>query len=107
MLKPRHVLMEETPGAPGGGDTPPASPPAAPPTPPAGTPPADPPPAPPPEAWAMPDKFQVKKDDGSIDLEAADPDLLQVEHQGIELAKDSELLAALGGEGAFGQTIAH
>ena len=44
---------------------------------------------------------------GSIDLEAADADLLQIEHQGIELAKDSELLAALGGEGAFGQTIAH
>jgi len=71
MLKPRHVLMEETPGAPGGGDTPPASPPAAPPTPPDGTPPADPPPAPPPEAWTMPEKFQVKKEDGTIDLEAS------------------------------------
>jgi len=44
---------------------------------------------------------------GSIDLEAADADLLQIEHQGIELAKDPELLAALGGQGAFGQTIAH
>lgn len=29
----------------------------------------------------------------SINLESADPDLLQVEHQGIELAKDPELLA--------------
>lgn len=36
-----------------------------------------------------------------IHLEPANPDLLQVEHQGIELAKNSELLAALGGQGAF------
>ena len=38
----------------------------------------------------------------SINLESVDPDLLQVEHQGIELAKNSELLAALGGQGTFG-----
>ena len=44
---------------------------------------------------------------GRIDLEAAHTDVLQISLQGIELAKDSELLAALGGEGAFGQTIAH
>mgnify|MGYP007042308994 FL=1 len=43
----------------------------------------------------------------SINLESADPDLLQVEHQGIELAKDPELLATLGGQGAFGQAVAH
>ena len=41
----------------------------------------------------------------SINLESADPDLLQVENQGIELAKDPELLATLGGQGAFGQAV--
>lgn len=40
---------------------------------------------------------------GRIHLEAADADLLQVKHQGIELTKDPDLLAAQGGQGAFGQ----
>ena len=49
-----------------------------------------------------PDLSRSTHEARGIHLEPADPDLLQVENQGIELAKNSELFAALGGQGSFG-----
>ncbi len=54
-----------------------------------------------------PQRFRGDDEACSIHFEATHPDLLQIEHQGIELAKDPYLLAALGGQGAFGQTVAN
>lgn len=43
---------------------------------------------------------------GRIDLKADNANLLQIGLQGVEFTKDPELLAALGGEGAFGEAVA-
>ncbi len=42
-----------------------------------------------------------------IYLKAAHPNSLQITHQGIQFAKRSELLAALGGKSSFDQAVAH